>query len=266
MAHVESFHNNRTWVDKESYDAVVRERDEWRNRNEALWRTKQAQIDQLTEELSAAQRRVEEEQAIAEHNLAELHEAEARVTTLQQQLTTLRDENQALEERNTFIHAELTKWLNKHDALRRALQAVVDAHDSPAWTGSPAMKQAKQALTDLAPRGGAIMLHWTTEKPQVPGWYWWARDKRLGLIDVLEIKADPKQGGRLFARTRISEDDEWLDDMLGEFAGPLPAPAPSVSTPVEVPRNGGAGTENVTLTSAGTNNSLPEPAPGQEAT
>lgn len=56
---------------------------------------------------------------------------------------------------------------------------------------------------------------WTFDKPTKPGWYWW-RLKKQGWMGVHHIDED------LCVST--TEDHDSVDDINGEWAGPLVPP------------------------------------------
>lgn len=51
---------------------------------------------------------------------------------------------------------------------------------------------------------------WTTEKPTIPGWYWWRFDAAATHAPECTFVAD----------WRIARQQEWI----GEWAGPIPMP------------------------------------------
>jgi len=59
---------------------------------------------------------------------------------------------------------------------------------------------------------------WTKEKPTKEGWYWWRSGDIVG-IHVLEFDGD--EGGELVCMTT---DGDTIEEMGGEWAGPLPEP------------------------------------------
>lgn len=58
------------------------------------------------------------------------------------------------------------------------------------------------------------MSEWTTEKPTVPGWYWYKGNWNAETVHVVYA-----QNGRLYARWW-----DWVDEMNGQWAGPLEVP------------------------------------------
>lgn len=63
---------------------------------------------------------------------------------------------------------------------------------------------------------------WTTEKPARPGWYWYRlshEDYKPEIVSVNEI------GYKMNAVWPTSGKSEFIEGMLGEWAGPLEPPA-----------------------------------------
>jgi hypothetical protein len=63
-------------------------------------------------------------------------------------------------------------------------------------------------------------MNWTTEKPKVPGWYWWREPGHDGDKDKEIIQLWPD--GEVL---RPGRGHEWhIDGLSGEFAGPILEP------------------------------------------
>lgn len=70
-------------------------------------------------------------------------------------------------------------------------------------------------------------LVWTKEPPTVPGWYWYQccfSRPRIAQIMYRGLDTD-----RLTASFAGNEEDEWVEDMVGRWAGPIPIPEEPVS-------------------------------------
>lgn len=70
-------------------------------------------------------------------------------------------------------------------------------------------------------------LVWTKERPTVPGWYWYQccfSRPRIAQIMYRGLDTD-----RLTASFAGNEEDEWVEDMVGRWAGPIPIPEEPVS-------------------------------------
>ena len=67
-------------------------------------------------------------------------------------------------------------------------------------------------------RLAALQLHWTKEKPTVPGWYW-RRYNSSGVL-IIEIVKIVSSGSKLVVR----DFGGVIDFLLGEWAGPLVPP------------------------------------------
>jgi hypothetical protein len=70
----------------------------------------------------------------------------------------------------------------------------------------------------LTAKLAALQLHWTSEKPTVPGWYW-RRYNSSGVL-IIEIVKIVSSGSKLVVR----DFGGVIDFLLGEWAGPLVPP------------------------------------------
>lgn len=65
-------------------------------------------------------------------------------------------------------------------------------------------------------------LVWTKEPPTVPGWYWYQRYfSRPRIVQIMYRGLDTD---RLTASFAGNEEDEWVEDMVGRWAGPISMP------------------------------------------
>lgn len=66
-------------------------------------------------------------------------------------------------------------------------------------------------------------LVWGTESPTVPGWYWYTQSdfSRPRIVQLMYRGLDTD---RLTASFAGNEEDEWVEDMVGRWAGPIPMP------------------------------------------
>ena len=66
-------------------------------------------------------------------------------------------------------------------------------------------------------------LVWTKEPPTVPGWYWYTQSdfSRPRIVQLMYRGLDTD---RLTASFAGNEEDEWVEDMVGRWAGPIPMP------------------------------------------
>ena len=71
-------------------------------------------------------------------------------------------------------------------------------------------------------------LVWTKEPPTVPGWYWYTQSdfSRPRIVQIMYRGLDTD---RLTASFAGNEEDEWVEDMVGRWAGPIPMPEEPVS-------------------------------------
>lgn len=66
-------------------------------------------------------------------------------------------------------------------------------------------------------------LVWGTDLPTVPGWYWYTQSdfSRPCIVQLMFRGLDTD---RLTASFAGNEEDEWVEDMVGRWAGPIPMP------------------------------------------
>lgn len=71
-------------------------------------------------------------------------------------------------------------------------------------------------------------LTWSTGHPTVPGWYWYTQSdfSRPRIVQLMYRGLDTD---RLTASFAGNEEDEWVEDMVGRWAGPIPIPEEPVS-------------------------------------
>lgn len=71
-------------------------------------------------------------------------------------------------------------------------------------------------------------LVWTKEPPTVPGWYWYTQSdfSRPRIVQIMYRGLDTD---RMIAFFVGNEEDEWVEDMVGRWAGPIPMPEEPVS-------------------------------------
>ena len=117
------------------------------------------------------------------------------------ELARLRAANAGLVKDLETIERERTDWKLCTDGNVARLQSMIRA------------ALARHAATNLA----APPLVWSDAKPTVPGWYW-RRD---------DINQEPCIG---YYDPKNWFGTEWMRDLPGQFAGPIPPPAP---TPTE---------------------------------
>lgn len=65
-------------------------------------------------------------------------------------------------------------------------------------------------------------LVWGTESPTVPGWYWYHR--YFSSPRIVQLMYRGLDTDRLTASFAGNEEDEWVEDMVGRWAGPIPMP------------------------------------------
>ena len=71
-------------------------------------------------------------------------------------------------------------------------------------------------------------LVWTKEPPTVPGWYWYTQ-RDFSRPRIVQIMYRGLDTDRLTASFAGNEEDKWVEDMVGRWAGPIPMPEEPVS-------------------------------------
>lgn len=70
-------------------------------------------------------------------------------------------------------------------------------------------------------------LVWTMEKPKAPGWYWYHR--YFSSPRIVQLMYRGLDTDRLVVSFAGNEENEWVEDMVGWWAGPIPIPEELVS-------------------------------------
>lgn len=65
-------------------------------------------------------------------------------------------------------------------------------------------------------------LVWTKEPPTVPGWYWYHR--YFSSPRIVQLMYRGLDTDRLVVSFAGNEENEWVEDMVGWWAGPIPIP------------------------------------------
>lgn len=65
-------------------------------------------------------------------------------------------------------------------------------------------------------------LVWTKEPPTVPGWYWYHR--YFSSPRIVQLMYRGLDTDRLVVSFAGNEENEWVEDMVGWWAGPIPMP------------------------------------------
>ncbi len=71
-------------------------------------------------------------------------------------------------------------------------------------------------------------LVWSAKPPTVPGWYWYTQSdfSRPRIVQIMYRGLDTD---RLVVSFAGKEENEWVEDMVGRWAGPIPMPEEPVS-------------------------------------
>ena len=69
-----------------------------------------------------------------------------------------------------------------------------------------------------------LALTWTSSKPSLPGWYWY-REKHTERPLILDVQLLSSGKLAILAQlNRLGEDYIYVEDLNGEWAGPLEPP------------------------------------------
>jgi hypothetical protein len=75
------------------------------------------------------------------------------------------------------------------------------------------------AIDRLEQASAMSNLNWTKKKPTKPGWYWYRGEGDGNTVNVLHYIDDDGEGPYL-----ATSDDRALNDLNGEWAGPVEPP------------------------------------------
>ena len=120
--------------------------------------------------------------------------------------------------RHTAQLSDLTAKCEKLEQIQ-----VIDKNNNDEYREIRAANLA--VIHTLTAKLAALQLHWTSEKPTVPGWYW-RRYNSSGVL-IVEIVKIVSSGSKLVVR----DFGGVIDFLLGEWAGPL---VPSAHEPAGV--------------------------------
>lgn len=108
------------------------------------------------------------------------------------------------------------------EAMQKAIASVLDGDMEP----RPNLRAPHITPNDVDCKGcpeRRPALVWTKERPTVPGWYWYTQSdfSRPRIVQLMYRGLDTD---RLTASFAGNEEDEWVEDMVGRWAGPIPMP------------------------------------------
>ena len=112
------------------------------------------------------------------------------------------------------------------EAMQKAIASALDGDMEP----RPNLRASRITPNDVDCKGCPERrpgLVWTKE-PTVPGWYWYTQSdfSRPRIVQLMYRGLDTD---RLTASFAGNEEDEWVEDMVGRWAGPIPMPEEPVS-------------------------------------
>ena len=158
-------------------------------------------LERLEKAITAGQTINRREIQVVRHFVMDAIAPAERAAYLARDYERLQAANAGLVKDLKTIERERTDWKLCTDGNVERLQSMIRA------------ALARHAATNLA----APPLVWSDAKPTVPGWYW-RRD---------DINQEPCIG---YYDPKNWFGTEWMRDLPGQFAGPIPPPAP---TPTE---------------------------------
>ena len=108
------------------------------------------------------------------------------------------------------------------EAMQKAIASVLDGEMEPRPTPRAPRITPNDADCKGCPERQNQGLMWTKEPPTVPGWYWYQRYfSRPRIVQIMYRGLDTD---RLTASFAGNEEDEWVEDMVGRWTGPIPMP------------------------------------------
>ena len=115
----------------------------------------------------------------------------------------------------------------EREAMQKAIASVLDGDMDP----RPNLRAPHITPNDADCKGCPERrpgLVWGTESPTVPGWFWYTQNdfSRPRIVQLMYRGLDTD---RLTASFAGKEEDEWMEDMVGRWAGPIPMPEEPVS-------------------------------------
>ena len=113
------------------------------------------------------------------------------------------------------------------EAMQKAIASVLDGDMDP----RPNLRAPHITPNDVDCKGcpeRRPALVWTKARPKAPGWYWYTQSdfSRPRIVQLMYRGLDTD---RLTASFAGNEENEWVEDMVGWWAGPIHIPEEAVS-------------------------------------
>lgn len=109
----------------------------------------------------------------------------------------------------------------KCEAMQKAIASSLDGDMEP----RPNLRAPRITPNDADCKGCPERrpgLVWTMEKPKAPGWYWYHR--YFSSPRIVQLMYRGLDTDRLVVSFAGNEENEWVEDMVGWWAGPIPIP------------------------------------------
>ena len=103
----------------------------------------------------------------------------------------------------------------EREAMQKAIASVLATPEPPHITPNDADCKG-------CPERQNQGLVWTKEPPTVPGWYWYHR--YFSSPRIVQLMYRGLDTDRLVVSFAGNEENEWVEDMVGWWAGPIPIP------------------------------------------
>lgn len=107
------------------------------------------------------------------------------------------------------------------EAMQKAIASALDGDMEP----RPNLRAPRITPNDADCKGCPERrpgLVWTKEPPTVPGWYWYHR--YFSSPRIVQLMYRGLDTDRLVVSFAGNEENEWVEDMVGWWAGPIPIP------------------------------------------
>lgn len=129
----------------------------------------------------------------------------------------------------TLFVSGITSSIGKKEceAMQKAIASALDGDMEP----RPNLRAPRITPNDAdckgCPERQNQWLVWTMEKPKAPGWYWYHR--YFSSPRIVQLMYRGLDTDRLVVSFAGNEENEWVEDMVGWWAGPIPIPEEAVS-------------------------------------
>lgn len=108
------------------------------------------------------------------------------------------------------------------EAMQKAIASVLDGDMEPRPTSRAPHITPNDVDCKGCPERQNQGLVWSMEKPKAPGWYWYHR--YFSSPRIVQLMYRGLDTDRLVVSFAGNEENEWVEDMVGWWAGPILIP------------------------------------------